>query len=95
MSKTLGVKSTDRILVPEYQTSPFGAVLGNFTAFSSGATVVYPSEEWNAIETLRQIGQENCQILFVRAAELEQLVDNKEFAKFKYDSLRTIVVGMF
>lgn len=75
------------------QDSLFGTVLGNFTAFAAGATVVYPSDEWNPSETLKSLQQEQCSALFARGSEVEQLIDHKEFTKFKFDALKSIVVG--
>jgi fatty-acyl-CoA synthase len=92
LSKELGLKSSDRVMVPSYQDNAFGAALGNFTAFTSGATVVYPSEEWNAAETLKQLSQEQCTTLFIKGSELEQLVDSKDLSKYKFETLKNIVV---
>lgn len=93
LSNAIGAKQTDRVMVGNMQdTGVFNAAIGNYTAFAANATVVYASEEWNALETLKALQQEQCTILFAKGEEVEALIDHKEFSKHKSEHLKTIVV---
>ncbi|KAL4451407.1 hypothetical protein ABPG77_009479 [Micractinium sp. CCAP 211/92] len=83
----------DRVCVPVPLFHCFGSVMGNLAACAHGATVVYPSDCFDAGATLRAVQQERCTSLFgvptMFALELEQ----PEFAHLDLSSLRTGIMA--
>lgn len=83
----------DRVCVPVPLFHCFGSVMGNLAACAHGATVVYPSDCFDAGATLRAVQQERCTSLFgvptMFAMELEQ----PEFQRLDLSSLRTGIMA--
>jgi acyl-CoA synthetase (AMP-forming)/AMP-acid ligase II len=82
----LQIGQGDVVFVPSYQQSSFG-IIANFAAFLSGATVVYPSRDFNATETIKLLDAEKCSVLFVRKADIDTLLAQQSegtFDKLKY-----------
>eukprot|EP01027_Heterolobosea_sp_BB2_P009411 GEZU01013877.1.p1 GENE.GEZU01013877.1~~GEZU01013877.1.p1 ORF type:complete len:489 (+),score=152.94 GEZU01013877.1:50-1516(+) len=88
----LGLTAGDRVMIPQYLNTVLGAVLGNYSAITRGATVVYPSEFYNPAETLSLLAKEQCTALFATAQDLQQLLTHKDLGKHNYATLRAVVV---
>lgn len=86
LATTMSLKQGDVVFVPSYQQSSFG-VIANFTAFVSGATVVFPSRDFNPAEVIRQLNTERCTTLFIRRSDIDALLaqqTDKTFETVKY-----------
>lgn len=59
-ARTMHITAADRICIPVPLYHCFGMVLGNLAALSSGATMVYPDQAFDAAKTLDAIAQEGC-----------------------------------
>ena len=83
----------DRMCIPVPFYHCFGMVMGNLACTSHGATMVIPSDGFDAARTLEAVSQERCTALYgvptMFIAELAQ----EDFAKFDLSSLRTGVMA--
>ena len=79
----------DRLCIPVPLYHCFGMVLGNLVCLTHGATMVYPSETFNAHAVLQAIEQERCTALHGVPTMFIAVLDHPRFADFKVDSLRT------
>jgi fatty-acyl-CoA synthase len=91
LAAKLGLQQGDRVLIPKYLTSPFGSVLGNFAAFTSGATIVYPKEEYEASTLLQTVALEKCSILFVQSSDMLEILNVSDVSNLELGSLRAVV----
>ncbi len=91
LSTKLGLQQGDRVLVPKYLENTFGSVLGNFASFTSGATLIYPGEEYDATSTLKSIANEKATVVFAQSSDLQEIVNLKEIAQVDLSALKTIV----
>jgi fatty-acyl-CoA synthase len=87
----LDLKQGDRVLVPKYLDTPFGSVLGNFAALTSGASLVYPKEEYDASTTAQSIAAEKIAVLFAQASDLQDILASKDINQLDLSSVRAIV----
>ena len=88
----LGLEQGDRVIVPQYQNSTLGAVLGNYASLTHAATVVLPCEYWNPNDVLAAIQNEKATAMVISGTDANALMNFKDFVKFKFPSLRTIAV---
>jgi acyl-CoA synthetase (AMP-forming)/AMP-acid ligase II len=70
---SLELTAGDVVFVPGYNQSSFG-VIANYAAFLAGATVVYPSREFDAEEVYNLLDNEKCSALFLRKANVDDLL---------------------
>ncbi len=70
-----------------------GMVLGVLACVASGATMVFPSESFDAARTLDAISRHRCSAVNGTPALLAQLVDHPELAEYDTSSLRTGVIA--
>lgn len=78
----------DVVIVPGYQQSSFG-IIANFASFLSGASMTFPSGQFNAADTFKLLGIEKCTVLFIRRADIDALLAQP--ADQMFDKLRYIV----
>ena len=83
----------DRICLPVPLYHCFGLVMGNLTAVSCGATVVYPSPGFDAEATLRAIESERCTSLYGVPTMFIAELGHPDFGRFDLSSLRTGVMA--
>jgi fatty-acyl-CoA synthase len=79
----------DKICIPPPLFHCFGLVLGNLAAFTHGAAAVYASESFNTAEVLRVVSEEKCTGLHGVPTMFVTELDNENFGKYDYSSLRT------
>jgi fatty-acyl-CoA synthase len=91
LAAKLGLKQGERVLVPKYLESPFGSILGNFAALTSGASIVYPKEEYDAFSTAQSIAADKVSVIFAQSSELQDILASKDIAQLDVSSLRAIV----
>jgi fatty-acyl-CoA synthase len=88
VADSIQLQQGDVVFVPHYQQSSFG-IIANFSAFISGATVDFPTREFNAADVLKHLGTENCTVLFIRRSDIDVLLAQPTIDKF--EKLRCIV----
>ena len=86
---TLRLGERDRVCIPVPLYHCFGMVMGNLMSACFGATMVYPSEAFDALEVLRAVEAERCTVLYGVPTMFIAELDHPEFARFDLSSLRT------
>jgi fatty-acyl-CoA synthase len=93
LGKIINIVQGDRVLVPQHLNTHLGAILGNFSAFINGATIVHPVEYWNTKEVLSSITKEKCTHIFATESEYRQLFEHPDFKNSDFSSLKSVVLG--
>jgi len=83
----------DRICIPVPLYHCFGMVMGNLAATSHGATMVYPSESFDAHAVMKAVQQERCTSLYGVPTMFIAELDHPDFEKFDFSSLRTGIMA--
>ena len=79
------------IAVPLYHC--FGMVMGNLGCLTHGATMVYPSEAFEPLATLKAIAEERCTALYGVPTMFISVLDHPDFANFDISTLRTGIMA--
>ncbi len=85
----LRLTANDRVCIPVPLYHCFGMVMGNLMAVAFGATMVYPSEGFDALEVLRAVEAERCTVLYGVPTMFIAALSHGEFGRFDLSSLRT------
>jgi fatty-acyl-CoA synthase len=93
VGRAMRLSETDRICIPVPLYHCFGMVMGNLTAVTSGATMVYPGEGFDPLVTLQTIEREKCTTLYGVPTMFIAQLDHPDFAKFNLTSLRTGIMA--
>jgi fatty-acyl-CoA synthase len=83
----------DRLCVPVPLYHCFGMVMGNLTCLSHGATIVYPSEGFDALAVLQAIRAERCTALHGVPTMFIAELEHPRFTDFDLTSLRTGIMA--
>ncbi len=83
----------DRICAPVPLYHCFGMVMANLAGVTCGAAVIYPSEGFDPLATLRAIEQERCTALYGVPTMFIAELGHPDFARFDLSSLRTGVMA--
>jgi len=83
----------DRLCIPVPLYHCFGMVMGNLGCLTHGATMVYPSEGFDALACLRAIADERCTGAYGVPTMFIAMLDHPEFARFDLASLRTGIMA--
>ena len=83
----------DRMCIPVPFYHCFGMVMGNLACTSHGATMVIPSDGFDAERTLEAVSQERCTALYGVPTMFIAELAHEDFAKFDLSSLRTGVMA--
>ena len=87
----LGERDLLCIPVPLYHC--FGMVLGVLTCASSGATMVFPGEGFDPVETLEAIQKHRCTALHGVPTMFIAMLDHPRFRAYELSSLRTGIMA--
>jgi len=90
--KLIDINQGDRVMIPHFQNSYLGSILGNFSALINSAMLVYPSEIFNAKETLISTSNEKCTHIIATEVEYRQMLDQTEFQNLDFSSLKSAVI---
>lgn len=93
IGKAVGIQQGDRVMVPSAQNTVMGSILSNYSTLVNSATLIIPSETFNAGETLKCMGQDQATVLFATTSELKELSQHPDITKYNYGSLRHIVTN--
>ena len=83
----------DRLCVPVPLYHCFGMVMANLGCLTHGSTLVYPSEGFDPLATLRAITAERCTAVYGVPTMFIAMLDHPEFARFDLGSLRTGIMA--
>ncbi len=67
-------------------------MMGRFSCVSHGATMVYPSKEFEPLAVLQAVQEEQCTALYGVPTMFIAELDHPDFSKFDLSSLRTGVM---
>lgn len=83
----------DRMCIPVPMYHCFGMVLGTLCCVAHGATMVFSSAGYDALEVLRVVEAERCTVLHGVPTMFIAELDRPEFAEFDLTSLRTGIMA--
>jgi fatty-acyl-CoA synthase len=83
----------DRLCIPVPLYHCFGMVMGNLGCVSQGATMVYPSDGFDALAVLQAVQDERCTSLYGVPTMFIAELEHPDFSKFDLSSLRTGIMA--
>jgi fatty-acyl-CoA synthase len=83
----------DRLCIPVPLYHCFGMSMGTMGCVSKGATMVFPSEGFDAGATLHAVATERCTALYGVPTMFVALLDHPEFRSYDLSSLRTGIMA--
>ena len=83
----------DRLAIPVPFYHCFGMVLGNLAAVAAGATMIFPGESFDALDTLKALAAERCTAVHGVPTMFGAMIDHPRFAEFDLRSLRTGIMA--
>jgi len=93
VGETMELSEQDRLCIPVPMYHCFGMVLGTLACVARGATMVFPSEGFDALEVLRSVEAERCTALHGVPTMFIAEIDHPEFKNFDLSSLRTGIIA--
>jgi fatty-acyl-CoA synthase len=93
IARTMKYSEADRVCIPVPLYHCFGMVIGNLACTSHGATMVFPAEGFDPLETLRAVAEERCTSLYGVPTMFVAMLTHPEFGGFDLRSLRTGVMA--
>jgi fatty-acyl-CoA synthase len=88
VGEATGIEMSDRVCIPVPLYHCFGMVMGNLACLTHAATMVYPSEAFDALEVLRAIEAEHCTHLYGVPTMFISILGHEQFSAFDLGSLR-------
>ncbi|MFK7752718.1 MAG: AMP-binding protein [Sedimentitalea sp.] len=92
-ARAMDLGPADRVCIPVPLYHCFGMVLGNLAAASYGATMVFPSEGFDAGETLSALSDERCSAMHGVPTMFSAVLDHPDFARHDLRTLRTGIMA--
>ncbi len=89
----LNASHRDRICAPVPLYHCFGSVIASMVALVSGATLILPSAQFDALATLEAIEQERATAIYGVPTMFIAELNHPDFRRFDYSSLRTGVMA--
>jgi len=91
----MGLKATekDRICAPVPLYHCFGSVIGSMVSVTSGAALILPSAQFEALATLEAIHRERATAIYGVPTMFIAEMEHPEFGRFDFTSLRTGVMA--
>jgi fatty-acyl-CoA synthase len=83
----------DRLAIPVPLYHCFGMSMGTLGCISVGATMVFPSEGFDPLATLKAIAAERCTAVYGVPTMFSAMIDHAEFSRFDLTSLRTGIMA--
>jgi fatty-acyl-CoA synthase len=93
MAMGMKISERDRICVPVPLYHCFGCVIGVMVSLVSGATMILPSPQFDALATLEAIAAERATAVYGVPTMFIAELEHPEFARFDLTSLRTGVMA--
>ena len=93
ISLCLNAGPEDRICAPVPLYHCFGCVIASMVALVSGATLIIPSAQFDALATLTAIHEERATAIYGVPTMFIAELEHPEFKRFDFSSLRTGVMA--
>ncbi|MBK9236172.1 MAG: AMP-binding protein [Rhodoferax sp.] len=93
VGEAMRLTAADRLCIPVPLYHCFGMVLGNLGCLTHGATMVYPSDGFDALSVLQTVQDERCTALHGVPTMFIAELDHPRFAEFDLSSLRTGIMA--
>ncbi|MCO5160326.1 MAG: AMP-binding protein [Mesorhizobium sp.] len=93
VTSTIDFTHEDRLAIPVPLYHCFGMVMGTLGCVSKGAAMVFPSEGFDPLATLKAVAEERCTGLYGVPTMFVAMPDHPEFASFDLSSLRTGIMA--
>jgi fatty-acyl-CoA synthase len=90
---SMGLRAGDRLCIPVPLYHCFGMVMGNLACTAHGATMIYPSDGFDAGAVLRTVEAERCTALHGVPTMFIAELEHPEFERFDLSSLRTGIMA--
>lgn len=92
-ANSMRFSNEDSLCIPVPLYHCFGMVLGVLACVSVGATMVFPGDAYDPVQTLRAVEEERCSALHGVPTMFISQLDHPEFGRFDVSSLRTGVIA--
>ena len=89
VGRAVGLVEGDRLCIPVPLYHCFGMVMGNLACVTHGATMVYPSDGFDALAVLETVQAERCTGLYGVPTMFIAVLGHADIARFDTTSLRT------
>jgi fatty-acyl-CoA synthase len=93
VTAAMNFSAADRLCIPVPFYHCFGMVMGSLGCVSKAATMVFPSEGFDPIATLRAVEAEKCTALYGVPTMFVGMLDHPDFASFEFPTLRTGIMA--
>ena len=93
VGQAMELSHRDRLCIPVPMYHCFGMVLGTLCCIAHGAAMVFPSEGFDALETLKTVAAERCTALHGVPTMFIAELEHPEFDSFDLSSLRTGIIA--
>jgi fatty-acyl-CoA synthase len=93
VGEAIHLAAGERLCIPVPLYHCFGMVMGNLGALTHGATMVYPSEAFDAGATLAALSEERCSAVYGVPTMFIAQLDHPDFARHDLSSLRTGIMA--
>jgi fatty-acyl-CoA synthase len=92
-AKAMALSASDKLCIPVPLYHCFGMVLGVLCCTTSGATMVFPDEGFDAAGTLRTLAKHRCTALHGVPTMFTAMLEDPAFAQHDLSSLRTGIMA--
>jgi fatty-acyl-CoA synthase len=92
-AKAMALSPEDKLCIPVPLYHCFGMVLGVLCCVTSGATMVFPGEGFDAADTLKTIARHRCTALHGVPTMFTAMLEDATFAQHDLSSLRTGIMA--
>jgi fatty-acyl-CoA synthase len=92
-AKAMALSPSDKLCIPVPLYHCFGMVLGVLCATTSGATMVFPGEGFDAADTLKSLARHRCTALHGVPTMFTAMLEEPGFAQHDLSSLRTGIMA--
>ncbi|NBF16671.1 AMP-binding protein [Pseudomonas sp. Fl4BN2] len=93
VGESLGLTSSDRLVIPVPLYHCFGMVMGNLGCVTHGTAMIYPGEAFDPGLTLQAVAQERATALYGVPTMFIAMLDHPQRAEFDLSSLRTGIMA--
>ncbi|POG02292.1 AMP-binding protein [Pseudomonas putida] len=93
VGESLGLTEHDRLVVPVPLYHCFGMVMANLGCMTHGSALIYPSDAFDPLATLRAVAQEKATALYGVPTMFIAELDHPQRSEFDLSSLRTGIMA--
>ncbi len=93
VARAMRLSEQDRMCIPVPLYHCFGMVMGNLGCVTHGATMIYPSEGFDARRTLETVEEERCTVLYGVPTMFIAQLEHPDFRSYNKESLRTGIMA--